>query len=93
MFDWIEDLQGCANDFKPDGTVFVLYTISEYHRQLSDPDRLKKQKVLQIGSTAPIDYELAMSKPIEQVFDWFGKKFWPNEIYYVAAMYFAEEDD
>lgn len=65
FFNWIEDIEGCFDLFHATGTVVYLYTFADYHNTDYDPDKLKKRTALMIESTAPIDYDLAMSKPIE----------------------------
>ena len=52
---------------------------------------LKESVALKIPRTSPYSSDFYNSKPISRVFSNSGKKFLPNETYYVAAMYSSSQ--
>ena len=48
---------------------------------------MKKDVVLNVMATRPVDCATTMSKPITDVFEWPTQEFMANETYYVGAMY------
>ena len=91
MFGWAEDTQGCPEGlFEPEDTVMFLYTFAEYENgsNHNPSEGFKKDIVLHATSSKPDSNKVGFhEKPIDQVFEWRGKAFLPNETYFVGAMY------
>ena len=64
-----------------------MYSMTNYASQRKLLGNFKKDVVLEIKTTEPVDCPAIMSKTIDDLFTWPYTKLMENEEYYVGAMY------